>query len=409
MTGSAGYPTTRRQRRKTLTDKMVAALPRRLRPYFFPDPELVKHGVRVRPKGPGAFTVICRDHYGKQRWIKIGLTDALTVAEARDRAREVIKRLEAGLEPFPTLKPKPESVAAVAANWLARHVDKSKLRSAYEQHRIVNKHILPAWRDQAFVDIRRRDVATLLDHVEDQHGPATADLVLSTLRAMATWVQRRDDDYVPPFVRGMRRVPPQNRKRSRILSDDELRQVWRAAAKAGTYGAVIKLLLLTAQRRAKVLDMRWSSISPGGIWTIPTAPREKGNPGKLQLPKQALAVLKTIPRFAGNPHVFAGNDGRRHAFSLSERKKGFDRISSVDSWRLHDLRRTARSLMSRAGVMTEVAERVLGHARPAIEDTYNRHGYDREKAAALAKLANLIERIVSPRAGNVVPLHEAAQ
>jgi integrase len=398
----------RRQRRRTLTDRMVAALPRRSQPYFHPDPELPKHGVRIRPNGPGAFTVITRDPYGKQKWAKLGSAAEMTISEAREVARTVIKRIEAGLEPFPAPKPKAESVAAVAANWLHRHVEKSGLRTAGERRRIVEKYILPHWRDRVFIDIRRKDVAALLDHVEDQHGPAIADQVLATLRSMATWVQQRDDNYVPPFVRGMRRTPIQDRKRARILSDDELRRVWHAAGACGDYGAVIKLLLFTAQRRQKILTMRWSGIGKDGTWTIPTEPREKGNPGVLQLPPAALAVLKGIPRFVNNDHIFAGNSGRQRTFNLVWLKAGFDRACGVRGWRLHDLRRTARSLMSRAGVVTEHAERVLGHARPAMEKTYDVHAYDAEKAAALAKLAALIDIIVNPPADNVVTLHDAA-
>ena len=89
----------RRQRRKTLTDTMVAGLPRRPgQTYYFPDPELPKHGVRVRPAGPGTYTTIVRDPYGKQRWIRIGSTAELSIADAREKAREVIRRVEAGLE-----------------------------------------------------------------------------------------------------------------------------------------------------------------------------------------------------------------------------------------------------------------------------------------------------------------------
>ncbi len=132
-----------------------------------------------------------------------------------------------------------------------------------------------------------------------------ADQTLATLRSIAAWVQRRDDTYVPPFVRGMRRVPVHARKRARILADDELAKVWRAAADGGTYGVLIRLLLLTAQRREKILTMRWSEISTDGVWTIPTAAREKGNPGALQLPPQVLAILEQVPRFVSNDFVFA--------------------------------------------------------------------------------------------------------
>jgi len=302
-------PVTRRQRRprrKILTDKMVAALPRRSTPYFHADPELPKHGVRVRPYGPASYTVITRDPFQKQRWVKVGSVAEMTITEARDISRTVIRRVEAGLAPFEAPPPQPESVAAVARNWLARHVDKNRLRTAAELHRHVDKYILPHWAERAFVEIKRRDIAELLDHIEDAHGPAMADAVLSTLRSIATWVQSRDDGYTPPFTKGMRRVPAHARKRARILDDAELRAVWLAAADAGTYGHLIRLLLLTAQRREKLLSMRWSDIDAEGIWTIPTAPREKGTPGSLRLPAQVLAIIQTLPRFVGNDYLFAG-------------------------------------------------------------------------------------------------------
>lgn len=103
--------------------------------------------------------------------------------------------------------------------------------------------------------------------------------------------------YQPPFVAGMKRVSGEARKRSRTLTDDELRRVWAAAGDAGTYGALIKLALLTAQRREKVVTMKWSDLAPDGVWTIATAPREKNNPGTLILPEPALAIIKAQPRF----------------------------------------------------------------------------------------------------------------
>src|SRR5208282_1433631 len=103
-------------------------------------------------------------------------------------------------------------------------------------HRIVEKYILPYWAKRDFVEIKRSDIAMLLDVIEDKHGPSMADTVLTTLRSIASWVQSRDDSYTPPFARGMRRVPKQVRQRSRILNDDELRKVWQAAGEADLFG-----------------------------------------------------------------------------------------------------------------------------------------------------------------------------
>jgi len=397
----------RRKRRQVLTDAQIAALPRRPATYFHPDPELQKFGIRVRPTGPGTYTVITRDIYKKQRWIKIGTRDVMKIEDARDNARTVIRRVEKGLEPIEPPPSKPDSVAAVIEQWLKRHVHKNKLRSATELERVCTKYILPHWGERVFVEIKRNDIAKLLDKIEDDHGPAMADAVLSALRSIAAWVQSRDDDYVPPFVRGMRRVPIQNRKRKRMLDDAELRRVWHAAADAGAFGAIIRLLLLTAQRREKILTLRWSDIDVGGVWTIRKEPREKDNAGRLKLTDDVLSIIRAQPRFAGNEFVFAGGRGAR-AFNFSRLKADFDRACGVHDWRLHDLRRTARSLMSRAGVLSEHAERVLGHAIDGVEGIYDRHSYDSEKATALAKLAALVERIVAGPSDNVVPMHEVS-
>ena len=394
----------RRRRRASLTDKQIADKKRKPTRYIEADPEQRGLYLRIPPEGPIVFTAVARDPYGKQIWAALGTTADMRIAEARERAGEAIRRIKDGQRAIETPKPKPESVAEVAENWLRRHVEKNKHRTAAEVRRQVEKYVLPYWRDRVFVEITRRDVTALLDGIEDKHGPAMADGVLTTLRSIAGWYQKRDDDYAPPFVRGMKRVPAEVHKRSRMLSDDEIRRVWDTAGEFGQFGAFVRLLLLTAQRRDKVADLRWDDIDAQGTWTIRTEEREKGNPGKLQLPKQALKLIQAQPRFVGNPYVFAGKDG--HALRRNSKGKArFDAKCKVKDWRLHDLRRTARSLMSsRAGVLSEHAERVLGHALGGVEGIYNRHSFDAEKADALRKLAALVERIVKPPAENVVSL-----
>jgi integrase len=386
--------------RKTLTDKGVAALKPRAKRYAFPDPELRGHYIRIQPSGAKSFITVARDPYGKQVWSNIGGCDLLGIAEARDQARDIIKRVKAGLPALELPPVKPDTFRAVAENWLQRHVAGKQLRTEREIKRVVTKYVYPQWQDREFISIKRSDISALLDHVEDNHGKRQADMVLAQARSIANWFASRDDSYVSPFVRGMRRHA--NAARARILTDDELRLIWKQAEVNGQFGAIIRLLLLTGQRREKVATMRWADISLDGVWTIPTAEREKANAGSLQLPPQTLSIITAQPRMGDNPYVFAGRGNGCYSISIS--KRPFDaKLPAMPRWTLHDLRRTSRSLLSRCGIRPDISERVLGHAITGVEGVYDRHRYDVEKADALRRLAALIDGIVNPRE-NVVTM-----
>ena len=204
-----------------------------------------------------------------------------------------------------------------------------------------------------------------------------------------------------PLPRNMRRTPPQNRRRDRILNDNEICKIWQAADDFNIvqFGAVVKLLLLTGQRLSKIQNLRWDDIDADGVWTIRTEAREKQNAGRLKLPQAAIAIINAQPRLVSSPYVFISRTG-----SNGYSKAAFDDRCGVADWRLHDLRRTSRSLMARADVLDSVAERVLGHAIPGVHGVYNRHDYFDEKADTLERLAVLVGRIINPRTDNVVPL-----
>ena len=385
--------------RKTLTDRGVTALKARSKRYAYPDPELAGHYVRVTPNGAKSFASVTRSPDGKQIWTTHGSTDRMTIATSREMAREAITRVRSGL---PAFEARGETFGDVAASWLKRHVAAKGLRSRPEIERLLARHILPGWQVREFTSIRRSDVAALLDEVEDDHGARQADYCLNITRALMNWYAARHDDYNPPIVRGMRRQSPHAQARAHILDDAEIRKIWKQAEAGGPYGGIIRLALLTAQRRAKVITMRWADVSDAGEWTIPREPREKDNAGTLVLPEMALAIIRAQPKLGDNPYVFAGRtDGPING--MSKFKARLDQASGVTGWRLHDLRRTARSLMSRAGVRPDIAERVMGHAIAGVEGVYDRHSYRDEKADALARLATLIDSIVNPRE-NIVPM-----
>jgi integrase len=396
--------------RKTLTDKGVAALKPRASRYAFPDPELRGHYVRVQPSGRKSFVTVARDPIrGKQVWTVIGAADVVSIEDARDKAREAIKRVRAGKAALQAPPKAPDSFGRVAEQWLKRHVEKKGLRSQYEIERMLNKYILPQWGKLALTDIRRSDVVALLDGIEDDHGARLADHALGLVRAIMNWHAARTDTYVPPIVRGMKRQSTAEQARRRILSDDEIRLVWKQAEANGMFGAFVRLALLTGQRREKIASMKLSDIVDG-TWRIAVEPREKSNAGDLVLPPVALAIINAQPRIGDNPYVFAAARGNGHFRSFSRLKLAFDSAlvrngKAVEPWTVHDLRRSFRSLLSRAGVRPDIAERCMGHAITGIEGTYDRHQYADEKRDALKRLANLIDGIVNPR-DNVVPIQK---
>ncbi len=396
-------------RRKSLTDTMVAKLKPRPKRVTLPDPELRGHYIRITPTGAKSYVAVAREPYRKKQiWATIGSTDLYTIDEARDAAREAIKRIKDGKPAFEPPPVKPDSFRAVAENYVERHVKKKGLRSEAQIKRILEKNILPVWGSREFESIRRSDVTALLDMVEDASGPRQADYVLAIVRGLMNWYAARTDDYVPCLVRGMGRVDPKNRKRARILDDDEIRAVWVVAAGNGSFGAILRLALLTAQRREKIAALRWEDMTIDGVLNIPSEDREKGNGGALVLPAAALAIIQGRKRIGDNPYVFAGRGGG-HFNGFSPCKRALDeKVGDLPRWTLHDLRRTARSLMSRTGVRPDIAERVMGHAIKGVEGVYDRHSYRDEKADALRRLAGQIEMILHPPADNVTSLRVEA-
>ncbi len=386
--------------RKSLSDAGVQALKPRGARYAHPDPELKGHFVRVTPAGVRSFVAVARDPNGRQVWATVGSADKIGIEAARDAAREAIKRIRAGL---PAIEPKASTTTfkAVAQNFLRRHVDARGLRSAPEIRRMLDKYVYPRWEGRQFTSIGRRDVATLLDEVEDGHGPSQADAVLAVVRSVANWFAARDDNFVSPIIRGMKRSTPT--KRDRTLTDAEIRAVWQAASRAGTYGDIVQLALCTGQRREKILSMRWADVSVDGVWSIPSEDREKGTPSEIRLPRLALDVVRRRNRVGENEFVFAGRRSDRNFSGVSKAKRALDEAAGVEGWRFHDLRRTARSLLSRAGVPSDLAERVLGHAIAGVRGVYDRHTYRDEVADALARLDVLLRGIIDPQA-NVVPI-----
>ena len=381
-------------RRKNLTERQVHQLPRKAKRYSLPDPVQPHLVLRVPVRGPVTYTAVARRkkavEHGRLVWKTLGTSAYLSLDEARALTRDAVRRIRLG---FPLEDVRGDSVADVADKWLKLVVQERGYRTARERERIVQKYIVPQLGDRVFVAVRRSDIAALLDDVAAVNGKAMADQVLKVFGAIASWWSKREDDYRSPIVRGMRRGDAV--KRDRVLNDDEIRAVWGAADRHGSTGGIVQFALLCAQRYAKIATMRWTDLH-GDVWDIPQGAREKGTAGALRLPPLALGIIHRQPRIAGKGPVF----GRPHSRTLPRLRDD----AGVDGWTIHDLRRTARTLLSRARVSTEIAELVLGHSIKGIQQVYDRHKYFEEKAHALAALAQLVENILSPPASKVVSL-----
>jgi integrase len=199
-----------------------------------------------------------------------------------------------------------------------------------------------------------------------------------------------------------RRTSIKERARSRVLNDEELRSVWLAAEQGGLFGNYVRFLLLTATRRNEALGLRRSELSKDGTtWTIPAARYKQKIDVVIPLSAAAQAIVAAQ---ANVGDLVFSKTGLTELGGMQWRKEALDTAAGVTGWTLHDLRRTARTLLSRAGINADVAERCLGHAIQGVRGTYDRHSFEAEKRHAFEALAATVERIVHPPADVVVPL-----
>jgi integrase len=166
---------------------------------------------------------------------------------------------------------------------------------------------------------------------------------------------------------------------------DELKAVWAAADDMGyPFGPMVKLLILTAQRRAEVANLeRGWLLCDQQAFEVPASHYKTDRPQVVPLSAPALAIVEALPKWNGGTFMLSTTAGKRPVSGFSKAKARLDRLSGVEGWTLHDLRRSAATHMARLGVAQEHIERVLGHAIEGVAGTYNRYSYLPEKRAAL--------------------------
>jgi integrase len=376
---------------------------------YFDDP--VKSGVRgliLHVSHGGTKTWRCMYYIagGKSKTFKLGRYPVLKLAAARQAALAFLSDPNAAIEAKKPSK-SDSSFSQVAEDYLSEHIDADKKRTAKVIRQQVNKHLLPQFKNYKFSDVRRAELAPLLARINQKHGPSMADTILGLFRSIANWYRdNRDEYYSSPYTKALRKIK-RKRIRDRVLTDDEIKVFWTVTGEMGTFGSMLRVLLLTGQRRTKVASLKWADIRDG-IWHIDTEEGEKPNPGKIKLPKMVLDIVKAQPRLEKNPYVFAATRGRGYFNAFSQftetlRAEMLKALPDMKPHTIHDLRRTMRTRLSKIGIPLHVAERCIGHiVQGEREREYDQHDFEPEMTTAFEAVANHIYAIVIPPPENVV-------
>lgn len=392
---------------RALTAVAVDKLKRKATRYEVPDGGQRGLLVAVFPSGQKSFIVRYR-FGGVKRKLTLG---GVSLAAARKAAAAALYEVHEGRDPAEAKKATRAKAAGAAANtvqavcerYLAAKDGGGKLRTADDRRRDFERLVYPTIGKVPIDTLRRSQIVTLLDMVQDSSGDRMADLTLAYLRKALNWHAGRVDDFNSPIVKGMGRYNGKEQARSRTLTDDELRAIWQATEPGDTpkpFAALIRFLLLTGCRRNEARLLQWGEID-GSDWKLPAGRNKTKIELTRPLSRAAQALLAAQPRIDEGPFVFTTSG--YHPLSPSKPKVTFDRACKVTGWTLHDLRRTTRTLMSRAGVSADHAERALGHVIGGVRGVYDQHKYHAEMQQAFEALASQIDRIINP-VDNVTPL-----
>lgn len=387
---------------------------------------------------------------GKLRKFTMGAYPIIKTDEAREQARDaLIAARKDGVDPQAERR-KAKIAAAALANTISANTVEDAVQKYIKSYCRPNnrswrgtalrlglrpdpdnedrfiktgKGIVKDWGAQAIKSITDADVLARLDAIKAT-GPQSVNQEFAFLRGFFRWCVSKKLTAVNPCAGIIRKDhkdvlrPPVSR--DRVLTDDELKQVWLAAEGLGPpFGPFIHTLILTGQRRNEVAGMRWGEIDKAArTWTLPKERRksrsDKAKPHDVPLSDDALTTLAKLPPHIGSKRFVFTTTGDAPISGFSKAKKQLDKTmrgngEELARWTLHDLRRTLATGLQKLGVRLEVTEAVLGHtsgSRSGVVGIYQRHDWAPEKRDALDRWARHMMALVTdtPEHGNVVQL-----
>lgn len=349
-------------------------------------------GVRIGQRRKSFFVMVRVD--GRQRRITLGTFPAMTIAQARDKARETASLARNGEDPLEKKREaqearrtaRRETVAATVEAYIERYA-RPRQRSWRDTAGRLRANLVAMFGDKPVASLARKDVIAMLDAAAARGLGVGVNRILANTKTYLRWCVERGLIANSP-ADGVR-APLPERARDRALCDDELAAVWAAAVAYGyPFGDIVRLLILTGQRRDEVACMAWDEIdADAAAWTIPAERNKSGRPHLVPLSAPALEIIGALTPVGALVFPARSDLAGTRAFSgWSRAKERLDARSGVTDWRLHDLRRTAATGMARLGADPHVVERVLNHATTSagpLARVYQRYAYEDEKRAAL--------------------------
>jgi integrase len=390
--------------RQHLTDQRVraeAAAPQACVRRIF---DAVESGLCLRVTGSGKKNWFYGYVYkGRPGGWTFGSWPALGVADARRRVREMKDQLGSGVDPKAAATTPHASLNAdhasagaeptfgdVARRYLERKG--SRLRHGPYEASVIERYLLPRWRQRPMSGLGAKDAAAITSRLETLGSPGIAELVGALVKRIGNWAEAEREIAFNPFADF--RMP--ERRAPRLLSDDELRSIWRACVEIGyPFGPFVQILMLTGRLRGEVAEMSWSELDLAAAeWIIPPRGAAPGAGHIVPLSAPALSILRRLPRLAG-PYVFTAKKGLRPFQSLSKAKRELDRLSCVGGWRYRDLRANVRARMAALGVATPVIDQALRLAPRNPWGMSSRYLYLDERRAAMRKWGRKLAAIVA--------------
>ncbi|SEE28090.1 protein of unknown function [Rhizobiales bacterium GAS191] len=381
------------------------------------DSDLPGFGVRLRAGGKRTWVVQYRLG-AKQRRMTLGSLATIDATEARRRAKSALAKVHLGQDPQ-MQKGEARAQAAVTLGgvvelYLPRAERKLRASSYAETRRYLKEHWKPL-SEVAIAKLGRASVAARLSEISNRNGPFAANRARAALSALFSWSIGEGIADANP-VMGTNKATDEI-SRDRVLSDEELQQVWQQTGD-GDFGAIVRLLILTAQRREEVGGMLWPELTEK-LWTIGSDRTKNGLPHEVPLSSEAAAILSGIEKRDERKLVFGSREGPFSGWSKAKaaldgrlskalREKHGAKTELVP-WRLHDIRRTAATGMADLGVLPHVIEAILNHTsghKAGVAGIYNRASYSAEKRAALTLWAEHVKALVGA-GSNVVPMKRA--